>query len=423
MCAPTAGCCRGRGHRRGPARLARAAGGSLCPFHPGFRLGGRGDVRRAGRGPEPRDDRDRPVPVRPRLRLHPPVLTPSAPAAAHGGLLPGNDEREQTRTQPRAEMDGLEDSAGAAASSATNRPDALKTVLRVRAVRLEVEPVPLPNWAERRPPSWPPRPRQAPRPETPTGPGAAADPGFSGADLANLVNEAAVTAVRAGRTTLVAPTSSAPATASCSAPGTPARWPPTSLPRRRPQAGHALDAACPPTPTRSPGHRAWAPAGPRADRDAARRRPAAVRGRVPRRHPRRPPRRPGRRMPGPRRGLHRRRRRWPPPPPWPPRCPRVRPQRDDRHRRAGRPKAIPPRPARGYSSAPNGWSTRSRRPADQRGNRARDLLTKHREALDQLTAVLIEQETVTGDQVRALAWASSWHGENEQFSSTNRISR
>jgi len=36
---------------------------------------------------------------------------------------------------------------------------------------------------------------------------------------------------------------------------------------------------------------------------------------------------------------------------------------------------------------------------------ARDLLTSHRDALNQLTAALLEQETVTGDQVRALAWA------------------
>ena len=38
---------------------------------------------------------------------------------------------------------------------------------------------------------------------------------------------------------------------------------------------------------------------------------------------------------------------------------------------------------------------------------ARDLLTCHREALDRLTAALLEHETVTGDQVRALAQAPS----------------
>src|SRR6185312_15017234 len=39
--------------------------------------------------------------------------------------------------------------------------------------------------------------------------------------------------------------------------------------------------------------------------------------------------------------------------------------------------------------------------------RARDLLTSHRQALTRLTAALLEQETVTGDQVRALAQAAS----------------
>jgi cell division protease FtsH len=54
--------------------------------------------------------------------------------------------------------------------------------------------------------------------------------------------------------------------------------------------------------------------------------------------------------------------------------------------------------------------------------RARDLLTSHREALAQLTAALLEQETVTGDEVRALAWASMGTA-IEPFPSTNRISR
>ena len=39
--------------------------------------------------------------------------------------------------------------------------------------------------------------------------------------------------------------------------------------------------------------------------------------------------------------------------------------------------------------------------------RARDLLTSHHEALTQLTTALLEQETITGDQVRALAHAAS----------------
>ncbi|HEV2256484.1 MAG TPA: cell division protein FtsH, partial [Streptosporangiaceae bacterium] len=49
--------------------------------------------------------------------------------------------------------------------------------------------------------------------------------------------------------------------------------------------------------------------------------------------------------------------------------------------------------------------------------RARDLLTSHREALDRLTALLLEHETVTGDQVRALV-----HAPNLKLS-TNSLSR
>ena len=54
--------------------------------------------------------------------------------------------------------------------------------------------------------------------------------------------------------------------------------------------------------------------------------------------------------------------------------------------------------------------------------RARDLLTSHRDALARLTAALLEQETVTGDQVRALARAPVTTA-TEPSSSTNRVSR
>ncbi len=54
--------------------------------------------------------------------------------------------------------------------------------------------------------------------------------------------------------------------------------------------------------------------------------------------------------------------------------------------------------------------------------RARDLLTSHREALAQLTAALLDQETVTGDQGRALAQAEMTTV-SEPPSSTKRISR
>ena len=61
--------------------------------------------------------------------------------------------------------------------------------------------------------------------------------------------------------------------------------------------------------------------------------------------------------------------------------------------------------------APRGYSEHTQRLVDEEvaalltkaEARARDLLTRHREALTQLTAALMEQETITGDQVRALA--------------------
>jgi cell division protease FtsH len=62
--------------------------------------------------------------------------------------------------------------------------------------------------------------------------------------------------------------------------------------------------------------------------------------------------------------------------------------------------------ARGYSEATQ-WLVDQEVAAllTQAETRARDLLTSHREALNQLTAALLEQETVTGDQVRAIAQA------------------
>ncbi len=74
-------------------------------------------------------------------------------------------------------------------------------------------------------------------------------------------------------------------------------------------------------------------------------------------------------------------------------------------------------PPAGYSAlpGPRGYSEPTQRLVDQEvaalltnaETRARDLLTRHRMALTQLTAALLEQETVTGDQVRAIAWAAT----------------
>jgi cell division protease FtsH len=121
----------------------------------------------------------------------------------YGGLA-GSDEREQTLNQLLAEMDGFEDSGGVVVLAATNRPDALDPALR-RPGRFDREViVPLPNRAERRAILASHARGKTLEPDSDLGQVAAATPGFSGADLANLVNEAALTAVRAGRTTLAA---------------------------------------------------------------------------------------------------------------------------------------------------------------------------------------------------------------------------
>jgi cell division protease FtsH len=80
-------------------------------------------------------------------------------------------------------------------------------------------------------------------------------------------------------------------------------------------------------------------------------------------------------------------------------------------------------PARGYSEHTQ-WLVDREVAAllTKAETRARDLLTSHRDALNRLTAALLEQETVTGDQVRALAWAPVTTA-GEPSSSTNRVSR
>src|SRR6266581_5826436 len=121
----------------------------------------------------------------------------------YGGFA-GNDEREQTLNQLLAEMDGFEQSDSVVVLAATNRPDALDAALR-RPGRFDREVlVPLPNRAERRAILASHSRGKAPGPDVDFDQIAAATPGFSGADLANLVNEAALSAVRSGRTTLTA---------------------------------------------------------------------------------------------------------------------------------------------------------------------------------------------------------------------------
>ena len=289
-------------------------------------------------------------------------------ARRDAGGFAGSDEREQTLNQLLAEMDGFEDSGGVVVLAATNRPDALDPALR-RPGRFDREVVvPLPGRAERAAILAAHARGKNLGPDTDLDQVAAATPGFSGADLAGLVNEAAVTAVRGGRTTLTAADFDSARDRVLLGtrqhqPAGPRRARHRRRPRGRPRPGrHAVPARRPGQPGHRPGRRA----GPRADRDAPRRRPPAVRGTVPGRHPRRPPRRPGRRTPGPRRGLHRRRRR----PglrhrPGHPDGPRVRPEPGDRPGQLQRPARRPPRARRSAAtpSTPSGWSTRKSPPS------------------------------------------------------------
>jgi cell division protease FtsH len=121
----------------------------------------------------------------------------------HAGFA-GHDEREQTLNQLLAEMDGFDQSGGVVVLAATNRPDALDPALR-RPGRFDREViVPLPDRAERRAILAAHARDKRLDADADLDQVAAATPGFSGADLANLLNEAAISAVRAGRISLTA---------------------------------------------------------------------------------------------------------------------------------------------------------------------------------------------------------------------------
>jgi cell division protease FtsH len=111
----------------------------------------------------------------------------------------GNDEREQTLNQLLVEMDGFEANEGIIIVAATNRPDVLDPAL-LRPGRFDRQ-VQVPNpdirGRERSSACMPARCRWAPMSTCASS--RAARPGFSGADLANLVNEAALMAARVGR--------------------------------------------------------------------------------------------------------------------------------------------------------------------------------------------------------------------------------
>ncbi|MEL6677287.1 MAG: ATP-dependent zinc metalloprotease FtsH [Pseudomonadota bacterium] len=116
--------------------------------------------------------------------------------AGYGG---GNDEREQTLNQLLVEMDGFEANEGVILLAATNRPDVLDPAL-LRPGRFDRQVVvPNPDINGRK------RILEVHARKVPLGPDvdlrviARGTPGFSGADLANLVNEAALMAARTGK--------------------------------------------------------------------------------------------------------------------------------------------------------------------------------------------------------------------------------
>ena len=114
------------------------------------------------------------------------------------GLGGGNDEREQTLNQLLVEMDGFETNEGVILIAATNRPDVLDPAL-LRPGRFDRQVVvPNPDILGRE------KILKVHMRKVPLGPDvdprvlARGTPGFSGADLANLVNEAALLAARIG---------------------------------------------------------------------------------------------------------------------------------------------------------------------------------------------------------------------------------
>ena len=121
-----------------------------------------------------------------------------------GGALVSNDEREQTLNQMLAEMDGFDPSSGVVVLAATNRPETLDpALLRPGRFDRQVE-IPLPNLKERTAILAVHASDKHLGHDVDLDMVARSTPGFSGADLANLVNEAAIVAVRDDRETILA---------------------------------------------------------------------------------------------------------------------------------------------------------------------------------------------------------------------------
>lgn len=114
------------------------------------------------------------------------------------GMGGGHDEREQTLNQMLAEMDGFEGSDGIVMMAATNRPDILDPAL-LRPGRFDRQVVvPLPEMDDRRAILDVHVRHKRLGPDVDLDLVARGTPGMSGADLANLVNESALGAVRRG---------------------------------------------------------------------------------------------------------------------------------------------------------------------------------------------------------------------------------
>jgi len=118
------------------------------------------------------------------------------------GIGGGNDEREQTLNQLLTEMDGFQDNSGVILLAATNRPDVLDTAL-MRPGRFDRRiVVDLPDRRGREQ-ILAVHARSRPLdPEVSLSDWASRTPGFSGADLSNLLNEAAILTARRDRQTI-----------------------------------------------------------------------------------------------------------------------------------------------------------------------------------------------------------------------------
>ncbi|HEY1915989.1 MAG TPA: ATP-dependent zinc metalloprotease FtsH [Streptosporangiaceae bacterium] len=123
---------------------------------------------------------------------------------AGSGAVVSNDEREQTLNQLLSEMDGFDPATGIVVLAATNRPEVLDPAL-LRPGRFDRQvTIPLPNLSERTAILGVHVRDKKLAPNVDLDVVARGTPGFSGADLANLANEAAIVAVRAGRDVVTA---------------------------------------------------------------------------------------------------------------------------------------------------------------------------------------------------------------------------